>query len=359
MKPLLQNHPREFNFPVKAKWRNFEQFKTQQPLLYAFAILLFSFAALDFFFVVLLIQKLIKEPAPLTGPQWIAVIAFVALTSLFLVIAWYMCHLPIREQQRYYKATGATWLSEDKRQALRLELVDIYRGGYWCETLEYYPLAALQGPEKYHTFRPADANLYKKDLDQSWGILTTENYRKVAQQLLTTGYHAESFTMTMSLRNADNEVSKRLAALTNLPESYILSCLEHRSNGRPPKLIWGYECWRLIVISRDAYMAGHITAEEAWKNILQAADYVYELFDNFEDFNNNYRLGNAFWSNAYEVSNQRTVAYENFREKCDWSMKQLPWPAPKGVTLPAAMATGYATELAIAKSMQQQPGGLN
>lgn len=359
MKPLLQNHPHELNFPVRAKWRNFEQFRSQQPLLYAFAILLFTFGTLDLFFMIVLVQKLLKEPAPLTGAQWIGVVSFITLFGLFAVVAWYMCQLPKREQQRYYQASGATWLSEDKRQALRLQLADIFNGGYWSETLEYYPLAASQGPGKYYALKPADANLYKKDLDQSWGILTTENYRKVIRQLLTTGYHAEAFTMTLTLRNDDNAVSNRLAALTNLPESYILSCLEHKPNGRPPKLIWGYECWRVVVISRDAYMAGHITAEEAWKNMLQAADYVFELFDSFEDFNNNYRLGNAFWSNAYEISNERTEAYEAFRDKCDWPMKQLPWPAPKGVKLPPAMATGYATELAIAKSMQQQPGGLN
>ncbi|QJB31733.1 DUF1266 domain-containing protein [Chitinophaga oryzae] len=359
MKPLLQNHPRDLNFPVRPQWRQYEKYRRQQPVLYAIATLLVTFALLDFFFLIMLVQKLVKDPAPLTGAQWTAIIGFIALVSLFFVVARYIGTLPLREQQRYYQVNGITWLSEEKRQALRLELVDIYKGGYWSETLEYYPLAALQGPGKYHTFTPADANLYKKDLDQSWGILTTDNYRKVAQQLLTKGYHAEPFAMTVSLRNESREVSTRLAALTGLPESYILSCVEHRPGGRPPKLIWGYECWRLIVISRDAYMAGHITAEEAWKNILQAADYVYELFDDFTDFCNNYRLGNAFWSNSFEVTNERTVAYEKYLAQCDWPMKHLPWPAAKGIQLPEAMATGFATELAIAKSLQQQPGGLN
>ncbi|SKA47641.1 Protein of unknown function [Chitinophaga eiseniae] len=359
MKPLLQNHPRDLNFPVRPHWRYYEKYRRQQPVLYAIATLLVTFALLDFFFLIMLIQKLIKDPMQLTAAQWILIGSFVTLVGLFLFVARYMSALPLREQQRYYQASGTTWLSEDKRQALRLELVDIYKGGYWSETLEYYPLVAFQGPGKYHTFKPAEANLYKKDLDQSWGILTTDNYRKVAQQLLTKGYHAEAFAMTLSLRNNDSAVSTRLAALTSLPEPYVLSCLEHRPDGRPPKLIWGYECWRLIVISRDAYMAGHITAEEAWKNILQAADYVYELFDDFADFSDNYRLGNAFWSNSYEVTNERTVAYENFLTQCDWPMKHLSWPASKGVQLPEAMATGFATELAIAKSLQQQPGELN
>lgn len=359
MNPLLQNHPNELSFPVSAKWKYFEKFKHSLPLAYGMAVLAASFAMIGIFFLVVLIQKLLREQTAPTATQWNLVLGLVALLGVFAVLARYICRLPIREQRRYYQTSGATWLSEDKRQALRLHLVDIYQSGFWNETLEYYPMATFQGTGKYHSLRLMDPNVYKKGLDQSWGILTPENYRKVIQQLLTKGYHTESFATVLSVQNGDNVVSQRLAALTSLPESYVLSCLEHRPNGRPPKLIWGYECWRVIVIARDAYMAGHITADEAWGDMLQAASYVFEMFDDFEDFNNNYRLGNAFWSNAYEVSNERTVAYEKFVQNCNWPMAKLSWPAPKGIQLPASMANGYATELAIAKSLRQQPGGLN
>lgn len=359
MNPLLQNNPYERPFPVKARRRNFEASKTAHPLLYALAVFVFTLASVSLFYVIVLLQKLMNEHTTPTQPQWIAIFVFLFLVSAFILIARYLCSLPVREQLQYYKASGSTWLSEDKRQALRLHVVDMFYSGYWSETLEYYPLAALQGSGKYYSLRPSDAATYKKSLDQDWGVLTKENYRKVAQQLLTKGYHAEIFAVTLNLRNEDQAVSKRLAALTHLPEAYILECLQSRPGGRPPKLIWGYECWRAVVVARNAFMAGHITADEAWHDMLLAADYAFELFDSFEDFNNNYRLGNAFWSNSYDVTSEKIKYYNLFKEECKWPMAQLPWPAPKGVKLPPAMANGYFNEVTIAKSLRQQPGGLN
>ncbi|WP_161596671.1 DUF1266 domain-containing protein [Chitinophaga vietnamensis] len=363
MEPLLQNHPNDRSFPASAKWKYFEKGKQSRPLVYAVAILSFTIALLTAFFLIIQLQTLAHRhyelPEGKEGVQILPLLVFLVFTGIFIAAARHLCLLPVREQQRYYRHSGATLLPEGKRQALRLHLVDTFKHGCWSETLEFYPLAALAGNEKYHAFRPDEALGYRKSLDQDWGILSTEDYRRVAKQLLSQGYHAEPFAVVLSVQDTNHARRKRLADLTSLPESYITECLEQRPDGRPPKLIWGYEYWRLIVVARNAFMAGIITEEEAWKDMLQAAAYAFELFDSYEDFNNNHRLGNAFWCDAYKITSEKTEAWKRFKEQCNWPLARLPWPARRGIALPKAVASGYATEIALARSMNQQPGSLN
>lgn len=372
MNVLLQNHPNDRVFPVRVKWSYFQKTKDSHRLLYLVATLAFVIAlmtALGLFFM----YKEQNKPQP-QYPQYPnqyyhpvvpnrpsplpAAISFVLSTAAFILIARYLCAVPKNEQLTYYKNSGATVLSEEKRQALRLHLVDIYESGFWSETLEYYPLAANKGNYKYTYLNPAPADTYRKSLDKDWSILGADDYHAVADRLLTDGYHSKSFAINLHLRN-DQGLSRRLAGLTGLPEAYILSCLEPGANGRPPRLLWAFEFWRAIVVARNAYMAGYITEAEAWKDILRGAELSYEVFENFEDFCDNFRLGNAYWSDSLEITKDRADGYRHFKANCNWPLVNLPWPARKGLVLPTAVGSAYASEVAQARTTIGQHGSLN
>lgn len=47
---------------------------------------------------------------------------------------------------------------------------------------------------------------------------------------------------------------------------------------------------------RDYYLAGYLTKEEAWEEIMFAARTLQQTFDSWEDMGNNYVLGAQFWS---------------------------------------------------------------
>jgi hypothetical protein len=361
MHPLLQNHPKEKQFPVRPRWKYLERYRQQHQAAYMLALLFLIIFILSLFFLIVTLKAIAGNHfrLPENGrPSAYGILAIVFLGSLgcFLAVVKYITSAPVREQLRYYKAGNIQWLEEEKRQALRLHIVQDFCSGFWCETLEYYPLLAQKGNYTYKVLPLADETAERSALDSSWGIVSTEDYHRVVRQLLTTGYHAKEFAYALTLFNTDNVNSKRLATLTRLPEAVILGYLQPQPDGRPPKLIWGYECWRALTIARSAFMAGYITREEAWKDILQAAAYVYELFDSFEDFNSNYRTGNAFWSNSYETTREKIDEYHEYSQFCNWPIAQLPWPARKGIVLPPAMATGYAPEIIQGlKEMQQGP----
>lgn len=89
-------------------------------------------------------------------------------------------------------------------------------------------------------------------------------------------------------------------------------------------------------------MAGYVSETEAWSNILRASNVIYYLFDSFESFYDNVRLGNAYWSNDLNVTAKRHEMWKLYDRKCDWPQRNLPWLGgqPQGIT--EEMRTGFA-----------------
>src|SRR5690606_34506539 len=126
---------------------------------------------------------------------------------------------------------------------------------------------------------------------------------------------------------------------------------------KPKPLIWGFDLWRVIPMSRNAYMAGDITEDEAWKNMLKAADLACYLFDSFEAFYDNYRLGNAYWSNDLEITNLRLQMWKLYEEKCDWEERNLPWRSDNTPEISTAMQTGFAEYIKSRNKKYTEPIG--
>ncbi|ARS38373.1 hypothetical protein CA265_01170 [Sphingobacteriaceae bacterium GW460-11-11-14-LB5] len=232
----------------------------------------------------------------------------------------------INEQKKYYKLTGANWLPQPKREALQLDAPDGYKYGEWIETLEYWP-CEIRLPKKvdFKTFIVTTKEERLEGNDQSWGVLSEKSYNETIDRLFN-GMHSELFATEKHLMPAE-EIKKmitRLADLTQLPESYVQACWETKDD-QPPLLLWGFDLQRIIELSRTSFMAGLITEETAWQNILKTSAYIHALFDDMDSFYNNFRLGHAYLINDFKVTSEKLKAHKAYTENCDWPIKEIAW----------------------------------
>lgn len=232
----------------------------------------------------------------------------------------------IAEQKKYYKITGANWLQQEKREALQLDAPDGYQHGEWIETLEYWPCEIrLNRKTDFKTFIVTTKEERLSGNDQSWGVLSAQSYQETVERLYN-GMHSQLFAADKTLMEAGNreKMIRRIAELTQLSENYVLECWQPGDN-RPPKLLWGFDLNRIIELSRTSFMAGLISEATAWKNILQSSAYIHALFDDLDDYYNNFRLGHAYWSNDFKLTGEKLKGHKAYNNDCDWPIKTMAW----------------------------------
>lgn len=269
--------------------------------------------------------------------------------------------LAIKEQLRYYELGQVRPLNTEQRQALRLNLVNMYYSGDWCETLESYPCTIGLGGKAFkpRTFDVIDEKFPQQQLNEDWGILNTKQYNMMVEKIFK-GLHSKLFAYDIQSEVAESMV-EQLSGLIKKEEEYVWHCNESL-NHKPKKLIWGFDLWRIIPMSRNAFMAGYINEEVAWTNILKASKCIYYLFDNHEDFYTNYRLGHAFWSNDFNATTDRLNKWNFFNENCDWPIRNLAWDQPASIEdiMPEEMKTNFSAYISeVSQERTTNPIGFN
>ncbi|KGE12513.1 DUF1266 domain-containing protein [Sphingobacterium deserti] len=253
----------------------------------------------------------------------------------------------VAEQKKYYQTYGATWLPQQKREALQLDAPDGYQFGEWIETLEYWPCEARGAkPSNYKTFLVTTKEERLTGNDQSWGVLSEVSYNDTIDRLFN-GMHSQLFAADKTLMEvgARKRMVARISELSQLPQNYVLNCWEEK-DGIPPQLFWGFDLNRIIELSRTSFMAGLITEQTAWKNILQSSEYIHALFKNMDDYYDNFRLGHAYWSNDFSLSNQKLKGHKAYSEDCNWPIKNISWRINDASILPEVMQNACATFVA-------------
>lgn len=277
----------------------------------------------------------------LKSKTFIAMVVGVIASILF--IFFYLNRqrgLAMHEQQEYYKLGNVKPLTEQQQMALRLNIVPMYNFANWCQTLESEPCnVRLQGKKfKPKTFDIVYDKSVQQELNESWGVLNKKQYENMVAQLFE-GMHSKHFAYDIQSEFGKDMVNQ-LSGLIKKPEEYIWNC-NKLVDFRPKKLIWGFDLWRVIPMSRDAFMAGYISEEEAWSKILKASELIYYLFDSHEEFYDNYRLGNAFWSNDFNTTSKRIEMWNYFDKNCKWKIRDLEWKSQTTPNLPRVMATNF------------------
>ncbi|WP_162946652.1 DUF1266 domain-containing protein [Chitinophaga barathri] len=334
MSTFIQNHPGEQDAKPKGNPNH-----NNQGLLYVTLLLL----CIPLGITIPVLKRLttIGKIENWTMYGIIAVLSLLTIAMIILVTKR-MMFKNTAEQKKYYRlAGGLTWLPQEKREALQLEAPSCYHTGSWVETLEYWP-AEIRMPRKtrFTTFQIVTKEDRLAANDEAWKVLSEKTYNERIDQLFA-GMHSRLFAsdkqlMTDQTRNA---MISRLEELTQLPERYITSCWEPQGSN-PAILVWAFDLQRIIELSRTSFMAGLITEQKAWEQILKAADYIHALFDEPDAFFNNYRIGHAYWSNDFKQTNEMAQIQKAYNNNCKWSIKDVSWTRKDHNILPDVILNG-------------------
>ncbi|MDR6784345.1 hypothetical protein ABIE26_002266 [Pedobacter africanus] len=251
-------------------------------------------------------------------------LVFGSLMGMFLIQK--ITRRRINEQKKYYKLYNASWLPQEKREALQLDAPDGYHYGEWIETLEYWPCEARGArPSDFKTFLVTTMEERLVGNDQSWAVLSEKSYSETVEKLFN-GMHSRLFASDKTLMEAEGlkMMTHRIAELAQLPESYVKACWQPKED-KPPQLLWAFDLNRVIELSRTSFMAGLISEETAWANILKTSGYAHALFDSLDDFYNNFRLGHAYWSDDFKLTSEKLKGHKAYNTSCDWPVKQIAW----------------------------------
>ena len=318
MSQFLQNHPGKPKFPFHPKFGKIYIRQMNKSIKWLFWLGIFL--------------------TPITGVSFIF--------SLFL---WrWQAAQPAREQKRYYKDSGLDWLPIEKRQALQLYAPAAYFEYIWTETLEMEPCLERYKDKQVPKFEYLSLSKqtdFIGGLERSWGVISNRNFEDTVKTLFE-GLHSQRFLYAMKFVDK-NEIDKlvlRLSDLTHFTEEKIKQSL-HSQDNRPSTLLWGFDLWRIIPLTRKAYCAGLISEQRAWEILLKVSDWVHAMFPNLDSFYDSYRLGNAYWSDDVETCLERRQWVEKYHAQCDWPIKSVPWPENVKVEFPRYVWDSFAQEM--------------
>lgn len=255
---------------------------------------------------------------------------------------------PLREQRAYYRLQRHAAPTVAQLRNLRIAGVWSYHKQFWPTSLEFWPMGKGIAERKHGRFRTFGLQTVAEEREQTasdWAILHRTNASDVIESILAVGVHSREFAARMELNGL--EYAEALAAQTDADIARIYDELSEK-DGRPARLVWGYDLIRAHHIARSAFMADFFDRETAERYLARITDCVAELFHTEEEFAFNLRLGFAVWAGPTHLHGsveRREVFAEYFRS--EWVGKLGPWPRPSGCELPENMRSGYAADRAM------------
>lgn len=279
---------------------------------------------------------------PRSGLMFAAALLAVALVSVagLLWLGRRAARSRVQEQETYYSLGRFTVAADQVHlEALQLDGVNAETG--WTETLESWPAAVRfpDGAPKFRTFGLLPPEEAKIQLDQDWGVLSVENYRETVAALFA-GLHSLQF-LDVARSEHGSRVLDRVASVVELPRREVESVLV--ATNAPARLLWAWDLWRVIPLSRNAFMAGLVNEADAWANILRASAIVHALFEDLQSYHRNLRIGHAFWCDDYAAARTRRERLEAFeRNEPRRPIRDVPWTRLAVGSLPPNVVSASA-----------------
>ncbi len=334
LKKTPQNHAWSREYPAQLEWRNILKVVKNPNNIFTLIILIILFI----FGVQITLS--VYEITILSNNKAIFGICFLPLLIFSMFIFHKLAKKNITAQLKYYEINNIQEPTLEQAQALQLLLCLDYNLAHWNETLEYYPMLEKTNTQDFGGFMVSSVERERHKLHETWGVLLEKEYHQLIEMMFTNGVMTAKFLYKYIL---DDDGIQRLSKLSSIPEKQIYSYI-NPNNRNERKLLWGYEFVNVICVSRQAYMAQIISEDVAWSNILKASSYIHTLFDDFDDFYQNYILGNSVSFESIEKANERWNEYLEYQNNCNWRFKNLSWHK-QNVELPEIVYTAYSTAI--------------
>jgi Protein of unknown function (DUF1266) len=362
---LLQNPPGERDYidPASVDFMRILTLLAINIAVFALALGLIPDKSVQFFGFPDYVTKLAWFPDSVSTENKVAILWVITLTlTAFSIYQFVLLRerfdnkLKVMAQSKYYKLAGLTPLSQAKRMALKLYVHRDYEEGHWSETLEFFPTQlrfsgkppSFRFYTSYAFFKLNDKQESLLFLKEWWGIDSHKKYKEIIAALLS-GMHSVEFAYAMQYRQDKNALIAKLTKdleWHGISQEYVKKCVQIHNNRRPPKLVWGFDLFRVIQVARWSYTAGLVSEDEAWADILAATNMIYGLFDSDEDYMDNYILGLLFWSDDNKRARHAKHQWQLYKKNCKWPIAQLAWPKKQSITWPEAIQTGFKDVIA-------------
>lgn len=160
----------------------------------------------------------------------------------------------------------------------------------------------------------------KDGLSQWWGINSREDALRVIKWLREEGHRKEYDSLVNLISHATKEEYDQTLEQYKDDEDLInkLKFVKDHYQQTGDKSILAWDFCRLANIVQGCYIAGYITKEEAWNEIMYASKICQDNFTSWEDMANNFLLGREYWSGA---------ADKQFTDSVNWLVanSESPW----------------------------------
>ncbi len=353
MGEALQNHPGDREFPVRARWRHRAMVATARKQTgrrrdRSAAWIIMAIAIVAFF-----VALVAATAGPYDVREHFGYGAQAAWRCLLIaVVVWFVLTfvaslrdigLPVREQRRYRQRTGTAELPVRRQQQLALASFGDFHDGWWPTSLAPYGARVELGGEYLQDATPSPfvtiplpaVAFLRRELDETYKIASGRDAQVFAVDLL--GPKSASWQFLALSRSPEGEA--RLTRVSSLlgTDPWAASNLLEARPGRPPKLLWSMDVKNAIAAVRGAFVAGLLSAEDAWASIDLVSSVAFTVFDSWDDYFDNLRAAYAVVYDELKTV-QEFDALRHELSASDWPVTRLPWPATPGAPLPRTVS---------------------
>lgn len=159
-------------------------------------------------------------------------------------------------------------------------------------------LDVLGGCEANEDYVKAIRGVLKAD----WEITDTSGALTTIGLLKEHGHRKEFDLLLQDISQLDDlEFGRLMSTYTKQPEfKKQLKLVYSNKTTIGNSSIIGWDYCRLVYLAEFCYIAGYLTEEEAWQEIMPAAKVIQSAFSSWKELSDNYLLGRKFWSGGIE-----------------------------------------------------------
>jgi hypothetical protein len=335
----LQNHPGDVEYPVRPRRRYTRALEMQRktdPIEMRRRALPVTLIAVPFGIAAAIVATMLD-----VDEFGLVLFAFfigtcVGLLIASLVLAAVDARAPRRAQLAYIAASGRRPITARQQQILALDVASDFAMRGWNASLAFQPTYAELPRELREKHRDGEerspwfalpippVKQLRGALDEQFKIVSAADAQLLVADTLVRGLNSQRFAEVAQSPGAEHMMS-RVAALTGVPV-FDIQDLARDSEERPARLLLAADLERGIGGIRYAYVAGYLTADEAWDLLEPLAEKAFATYRSGDEYWREIMIATAFRTDSLEAVQRQRDALAELRTS-RWPAASAEWPA--------------------------------